>query len=377
MKVQDYLRSGKTLEELKAQYAINYRINEFLGVVNLNYSMIESPMHEPIVQECRCLILELGSWDVAGISLNKFFNYGENYVPVDFDWSSFKTYEKLDGSLILLWWHKYHGWQVSSRSVPDGSSLVDDSGLTFKSLVMNTLEDMGTTWEKLTFFLEPRYSYVFELMAPENQIVVQHKDRKLVLLAVRSTREPYYKESSIEGWEGYNPGWPTPVVQQYEGFSKEVVLQAVQERSPLEHEGFVLVDGSFNRIKVKSDAYCLMSHQRDGLGKSNKARLELILAGKDDDMLPLLPVFIQDKITDLKKKLVTQVEQVGAAYESIKDITSQKDFASEACKYRYSAILFAIRAKKVNSPLEWIRQANPKAILDWFNLDEQESSSSD
>ena len=51
LKVQEYLRSGKTLDELKAEFAIGFRINEKLNVACLNYSMIESPMGEEIVQE--------------------------------------------------------------------------------------------------------------------------------------------------------------------------------------------------------------------------------------------------------------------------------------------------------------------------------------
>lgn len=372
MLVQDYLRSGKSLDDLKADYAINYRVDEFLNVVNLNYSMIESPLGEPIVQECRCLILELGTWDVWGISLRKFFNYGEGHVPFDFDWGNFKTYEKLDGSLILLWFHPIHGWQVSSRSVPDGSSQVDDSGLTFKTLVLQTLEDMGTSWRTLTTYLEPRYSYVCELTCMENQVVVQHTERKLTLLAVRSTREPFFKESSLDNFTNYNYDFPLPVVTQYEGFSKEAVLQAVQERNPLEHEGYVLVDNYFNRVKVKSSTYVLMSHQRDGLGKSNRARLELVLSGHDDDILPILPLFIQDKINEIKTRLAVLISKVTQTYTEIQHLEGQKEFAAEACKYPYSAILFALRSNKIPSVTAWLTQANPKGVLEWLKMSEEE-----
>ena len=56
LKVQHYLRSGKTLDDLKAELAIGYRVNEALNVVCLNYSMIESPMSEEIVQESAELV---------------------------------------------------------------------------------------------------------------------------------------------------------------------------------------------------------------------------------------------------------------------------------------------------------------------------------
>ena len=373
LKVQEYLRSGNTLENLKRDFAIGGRVDEKLNVVSLNYSMIESPMSNPIVQECRCLILEIGTWNVKGITYNKFFNYGEGHIPEDFDWSNFKTYEKLDGSIIAVWFHDTYGWQIATRSVPDGSSQVDDSGLTYRDLVIMTLKDMGSSWETLQAHMDPKYTYIYELMTPENQVVVLHKDRKLVLTGIRSTDEPWFKESDLDIWHGWNPGFPVPVVNRYEGFSKDVVLFEVQGRNPLEHEGFVLVDKNFNRVKVKSDAYCLMSHQRDGLGKSNKARLELVLTEKDDDVMQLLPEFVQDKIKVIKQKLGDLVTQVNEVYNSLKHIESQKDFALEACKYRFSGALFAIRAKRVTSALEWFKQASPKSTLDYLNLKETEA----
>jgi len=122
LRTQEYLRSGKTLEDLKSELAIRYRVDEKLNVVCLNYSMIESPMSNEIVQECRSLILDMGSWDVLGWSFKKFFNYGEGHIPSDFDWNQFETFEKLDGSLITVWHHSKYGWQIATRSVPDGSS---------------------------------------------------------------------------------------------------------------------------------------------------------------------------------------------------------------------------------------------------------------
>jgi len=367
LKVQEYLRSGKSLDDLKADFAISSRVNERLNVVSLNYSMIESPMSERIVQECRCLILEMGTWDVKGITYDKFFNHGESHVPTDFDWNDFRTYEKLDGSLIALWYHDTEGWQVSTRSIPDGSNEVDDSGLSYRELVLKTLHDMGVSWGRLIFSLHHNFTFIFELMTPENQIVVHHTDRKLVLTGIRSIIDPY-SEVFPDGWNG-----PVPTVRLHEGFSREMVMSLAQDRNPLEHEGFVLVDSRFNRVKVKSDAYCLMSHQRDGLGKSNKARLELILTEKDDDVLPLLPVFIQDKILFIKTRLLQMVSEVDTRYEEIRHIETQKDFAQEALKSKQSSVLFAIRLGKVGSAMEWFVKSSPKTTLDWLNLKEEET----
>ena len=371
LQTQKFLRDGHSLEELKTLYAINYRINEELGVVCLNYNQINSDMSEQIVKECRQLILELDTWDVASISFLKFHNVAEQKSP-EFDWSSFKTYEKLDGSIVTFWYNKIYGWEIATRSVPDANTNMDDTDMTFQDLVILTLKDMGLTFDQVTSCMEPGYSYVCELMTPENQVVVHHQDRKLVLLAVRSIHEPFFKECDLEIWKGWNPDFPLPIVTLYPGFSREAVLAAVQERNPIEHEGYVLVDKNFNRVKVKSDAYCLMSYQRDGLGKSNRARLELIFSDKVDDVIGLLPKYVQDKILSLQTALNTLVQSINKTYAEIQHIESQKDFAAEAIKYRYSAALFALRGGRITDPLEWLKKASVKSVLGWLQVDEEE-----
>ncbi len=59
LKIQEYLRSGKTLAELKEEFGIKHnRHGEHPNLVGLKYSQIDSPMGEQIVQECRGLILD-------------------------------------------------------------------------------------------------------------------------------------------------------------------------------------------------------------------------------------------------------------------------------------------------------------------------------
>lgn len=98
--VQDYLKSGKTLEDLELEYGIKCNISSGLGVVSLNYSQIASDMSLPLVQECRALILELNSWNVVCRSYKRFFNFEEpNAAPIRncFDWTTAKVPIKVDG----------------------------------------------------------------------------------------------------------------------------------------------------------------------------------------------------------------------------------------------------------------------------------------
>lgn len=116
LQVQKALRSGKwSPQRLKDELSVSVREDQNLGVVCLNYNQILSPMTNPIVQECRALVLDAKTWDVRSWVFGKFFNLGEgDKISKQFDWNAFKTYEKLDGSLIHFWFHPSEGWQCGT-----------------------------------------------------------------------------------------------------------------------------------------------------------------------------------------------------------------------------------------------------------------------
>jgi hypothetical protein len=54
LEVQKFLRSGGTLQSLQEKFAIKAKQHhEYYNLWTLKYSMIDSPMDEPIVRECR------------------------------------------------------------------------------------------------------------------------------------------------------------------------------------------------------------------------------------------------------------------------------------------------------------------------------------
>lgn len=374
LEIQTYLLTpGNSLETLARDYAIKQRVNELLDVVSLNYDAIASDVSIPMVGECRALILELGTWRVMSMPFRRFFNYEENRCP-QFNWEKFDTWEKLDGSLISFWSHK-EGWQVSTRSNPTGSNTYDECPETFRELVERTLREMGTSLEEVTQYFVPECSYAMELQTPETQVVTRVVDRCLSLLAVRN-RETL-QEVHVHDWHKIYKTFPLPIVQHYPGFTLDAVKEAVQGRNPLEHEGYVLMDDQFNRIKMKSSAYVLMSSRRDSLAKSNRARCELIQLGQDDDVMGILPVFLQERITDLKARMSRFSKEIDSDYLKFKHIVDQKEFALRVIKESIHApAMFALRKGFVESGIEYVREARPASILKWVNVkddDEEES----
>ena len=366
LKVQEFLHKHG-LQALVDTYKIKARIHEQLGVVCLNYDQIASTLNLEIVQECRALILELNTWKVLSWPFMRFFNLGEaTNIPANFDWDNFTAFDKLDGSLIHTW-HHATGWKIATRSAPDADTPVNDTGITFCDLVLLTLSDMKVLWQDLEQFFEPGFSYSFELLGPENQIVVEYKERSLIMTGVRNVNT--LQEVLPSQWVDEHPGFPLPFADEYHGWNKELAGSACLDLNPREREGYVLVDKNWNRVKIKSEAYCYMSNKRDSLTKSAKSRLELILSEKDDDVLPILPAFVQKQVTDMKKALAELSDKIYKTYTSIMSIEEQKDFAEEAKKYKYFAFLFQLRRHpKLLSDL--FKTTTPSTLLRLLNIRE-------
>lgn len=84
LEVVKYLLSGKTLADLQAKYSVTPRRHgKFPNLVLLKYSQINSPMDEPLVQECRGIILdESDHWRPVSVPYFKFFIGIDDLQPV-------------------------------------------------------------------------------------------------------------------------------------------------------------------------------------------------------------------------------------------------------------------------------------------------------
>ena len=117
LQVQKFLRQGGTVDRLKAELGIN--VDRKDDLVLLSYDQIDSPKTDPIVMECRGLILEKGAWEVVSMPFRRFFNHGEMLdLTKDFPYPGAKAQQKLDGSLIQLF-HWNGRWRMSTRGKVD------------------------------------------------------------------------------------------------------------------------------------------------------------------------------------------------------------------------------------------------------------------
>jgi len=251
LKTVKLLRQGMTLESLQTRHKLIVKKHPQFDIVQLSYNQTESQMSSPVVQECRGLILEARSWNIVASPFTKFFNHGETNAKA-LDWAGgVRVHEKLDGSIMVLYWYQ-NAWHVASSKLPAGDGLVPDGGS------RSFAEVFWEVWNKKCYTLpsERNACYMFELLLPSHTIVVRHQDADLICIGGRSL------ETLIEipcEEAGVANGWDTPRRFDYL-CDLDSVLAAARLLNPVDHEGFVAVDRHWNRLKIKSASYVALHH---------------------------------------------------------------------------------------------------------------------
>lgn len=343
LKVQQYLIDFG-LDTLQDQFKIKVRRhNKYPNLICLNYNQLESsPKDHPVVRECRGLILdEENNWFVVSYPYKRFFNYGE-FGADEICWSSARTYEKLDGSLIQL--YNYNNeWHIATRGAPDASGEVGSNcGLIFRDLAW----DVFFNHEKysLDMFL-PEYNYFFELCTPYNRVIVPHKESRLVLHGCRNRNT--LCEIDIQRLKSFNKP------KLYKLNDWESISTAIQELDGVNHEGFIVVDAAFNRIKLKSPQYVALSHLKEGLTENRI--LEIVITNESDELLTYFPEYteIYSKYQAAFDQLVAEIESVWQQY---KNIEMQKDFALTIKHHPFSSVLFSLKNGKIQSIKQGLKE---------------------
>lgn len=345
--VQTYLRSGKSLEDLKNDHGINYHVQN--GKISLSYNQILVRDADELSQQCRGLILRDQTFDVVAVPMFRFFNIEQTTIAAEIDWNTASIEEKLDGTLVIVYYdHVANRWFTATRSRPEADVPIDAYSFTFSNLFEMALQKLTKVSEMdLQVFMKSmnkNLTYCFELCTPLNRIVCAYGDFFVHLLAVRDNSS--FQELDPKAFAD-RLGIPQPKTYSFSGL--EDLLTIIRKWNPEEHEGVVVKDALFRRVKIKSPAYVAFNHIRDRLSTSIRGCVEIIILGKDDDVLHILPEFIVQRITKIKAALKTFLAKTQADYDAIKHLEDKKEFALAATKCAWPSALFALHQKKVSS----------------------------
>jgi hypothetical protein len=274
----------------------------------------------------------------------KFGSFGESYVP-EIDWSTAQVQEKIDGSIMKLWY--YNGkWWVSSNSEIDARNANVNSALLIGNPKSNLYDLFMEAWEKTDVQmddLDTRYTYMFELTSPHNRVVVQYNE---VSIRHIGSRDNY---TLLEC--GLDIGITKPRT-----FPMGTLEECIESAKQLDynHEGYVIVDAQFNRMKVKSPRYVALNHMVQGVTTPSHI-IEIIAHGEQDEFLSYFPEF-----GDVFGDMLRRINDFASAQEvALREILatpygSREEMAAAVTQTNCPACLFALIDKKSVSAREWL-----------------------
>jgi hypothetical protein len=358
--LQQFFDEGGTEAKLTEEYGIQVRASaEFPQLHLYKYDQIDSDKcrAHPLVVQCRGIILDTAdNYRVVCRSLDRFFNEGMSECAT-IDWSSACVQEKVDGSLCQVYWYAGQ-WRVATSGTPDAGGECNGFGFTFKELFWKTVDEVG-----LELPVEGvGCSFFFELGSPYNRIVVRHEKASLTLLGGRDLRTQI--ELSARDVASLYLPTATPV-REFALSSFAEIAAALETMNPLVQEGFVTVDGHFNRQKSKAAAYVLLHRAKDGCNP--RSLFEIARAGENSEVEQAFPE-LKEQLDVYRAKIDDWCDEVELDFHRLRDIPVQRDFAHAALTTLCSSALFAIRAGKVRTAREFLGKVSLDTAMSWLGV---------
>ncbi|PTB97322.1 hypothetical protein C9994_03295 [Marivirga lumbricoides] len=292
---------------------------------------------------CRGLILNQ-SRDVIARPFPKFFNLGEHedqHIPNEV----FEVYEKMDGSLGISYWIGDEPFIATRGSFNSHQSITANQLLRTKYI--DALDK-----------LNPENTYLFEIIYPENRIVVDYgNDEMLVLLAVINTQTGEEQELLDIGF---------PIVEKYDGINDIGALKSMEAENK---EGFVIRFQSGYRLKVKFEEYQRI--HRIVTNVSSISIWEYLRDEKDwGDILERVPDEFYQWVKNTRQQLLDQYQSIlNQAKKDYKVLETRKETALYFQTCRYPAVMFNLLTGKPVDKTIW-KMIRPKFEKPFMNTEE-------
>lgn len=321
--LHDLLDEELLAEMIREKY-VGTRRDDETGLTVYNYTAACQYAQEwnEVTKQARGLIVDDNGIIVAR-PFKKFFNYGHEEMgagsQLDLN-SPAEVTDKMDGSLGILLPAQY-GSRISTRG-----SLKSDQALHASKLFARKYDHSD---------LDPEVTYHFEIIYPENKIVLDYSDLDdVVLLGGVHT-------STGEIVSAYDLPWSGERTERFEAESLGEALELPPRKNS---EGLVIrYKDSGEMVKIKQDDYVRL--HRVAFGLSTKSVWDAVRNGQTDAMLADMP----DEFHDWTRKTIANLnadrdafaKSIDEAYDSI---ASKYDFDTQKKE-------FAINAKKDHKDL--------------------------
>lgn len=307
--------------------AVQKHLEQELYIYNYTARVQYERAWNEITLACRGLILD-AAYNVVARPFPKFFNLGE--VPAaTIPAQAFEVFEKMDGSLGILYWcgdQPYIATRGSFTSVQAQKA---------NAMLYSTYKDAIAR-------LDRNNTYLFEIIYPENRIVLDYGTAEmLVLLAIVETQTG--KEFPLQ-----DLGFPQ--VKKYDGIHDLEAISAMDDDSK---EGFVIRFADNFRLKVKFKEY-LRLHRIITQISSVDIWTYLSQGQSFAEILEKVPDEFYQWVKATRERLELQYAAIEAlCHADFKVLDTRKDTALYFLQCSYPAILFSMLNGKDYAPAIW------------------------
>lgn len=283
-----------------------------------------------ITLAARGLILD-AEMSIVARPFGKFFNLEEHH-PSEIPQLQFEVFEKLDGSLGILYWL-------------NGLPRIATRGSFESEQALHATELLHQKYQHSFAHLDTNKTYLFEIIYPENRIVVDYgKTDDLILLAIidNDTGQEHIEQI----------GFTT--VKRFDGINDIQHLATLESDNK---EGFVIRFQNGFRVKMKFAEYKRL--HRIVTGVSNVVIWEYLKDGKPfDELLEKVPDEFYEWLVEMRNELELKFNRISdeanAAYIKLYN-EDKKKFALKVLEESegLSSILFSMYNGKQTAPIIW------------------------
>lgn len=312
LELQKFMQGHENWAELLAAEPYNLKISYDNDLVMFKYNQLTADFSIPLVCEARGIIFEnKPPYRVVCWPFEKFFNYGEPHAA-QIDWSTALVQEKIDGSLMKVYY--WNGeWKLATNGTINAYVAPLGDGDVFKSYG-DLWDSIWPDWRNaMNKNADKECTYMFEMVSPYNKVVIPYQKSEIYFLGWRDNvvgYELFPTDSMIFQYR--------PIPNRYPLNSLDEVIAAASSL-PWDQEGYVVCDGEFNRVKIKSPAY-LVAHYAATNGVITKKRLiKIILAHEEDEFLVYCSEY-KKAIDEIKEDMRALEDECGKALHKISEL---------------------------------------------------------
>jgi len=287
----------------------------------------------PETRACRGLILDRNGLVIAR-PFEKFFTLDQHPGPLPLE--PFDVFEKLDGSLGILYWTGDSPF-IATRGSFDGEQAERANRI------------LHAKYRHLFGELDRSLTYLFEIIYPQNRIVVDYGDIEDLILLTAIETESGRELGPLE--VGF------PVVRRYDGITD---LSALTEMEELNKEGFVVRFESGVRVKLKFEEYKRLHKLVTGVNP--KHVWQMLVEGREvAELVDRVPDEFYNWIRGIESGLLQRFSEIeSVCRKEFKVLPTRKETALYFQQLSYPSVLFAMLDGKDYAGIIW-KMIRPEA----------------